>query len=281
MATRLTILVENTVPGKSDGLYAEHGFSVFIERADIRLLFDTGPQGIALLHNAPHLEVDLRRADAIVLSHGHGDHTGGLAAVLFLIGREIPVYGHPGIFAQRYGRRRGGEIRYAGLPFAREALEANGARFDLRPEFRAIAPGVYLTGEIPRRHDFERGDARLFVRQNGTETQDPFTDDQSLVLETQDGLALVLGCCHAGLVNTIDHVRNRLPGKPVHTVIGGTHLGFAPPDQLQQTIEALRALELKRLGLSHCTGLEAGARLAAALGDRVMFCNVGTSLILD
>ncbi|HTX53442.1 MAG TPA: MBL fold metallo-hydrolase [Candidatus Baltobacteraceae bacterium] len=281
MPTRLTILVENTVPGKSDGLYAEHGFAVFIERPETRLLFDTGPQGIALLHNAPRLGIDLHTTDAIVLSHGHGDHTGGLAAVLSVLGKSVPVYGHPDIFLQRYGKRRGGEIRYAGLPFAQAALEGNGARFDLSPEFRAIAPGVYVTGEVPRRRAFETGDARLFVRKNGQEEPDPFSDDQSVVLETPEGLVLLLGCCHAGLINTIDHVQSQLPGRPIHTVVGGTHLGFAPPDQLQQTIETLRALDIKRLGVSHCTGLQAGARLAAALGDRVAFCNVGSSLVFN
>ena len=281
MPTRLTILVENTVPGKSDGLCAEHGFAVFIERPDLRLLFDTGPQGVALLNNAPRLGVDLQRTDAIVLSHGHGDHTGGLAAVLAVLGKAVPVFGHPDIFLQRYGKRRGGEIRYAGLPFAQAALEGNGARFDLSAAFRAIAPGVHLTGEVPRRHTFETGDARLFIRTDGQERPDPFSDDQSLVLDTQDGLVLVLGCCHAGLINTIDHVRTQLSDRPLHTVIGGTHLGFAPEHQLEQTIAALRALGIRQLGLSHCTGLEAGARLAAEFGKRVIFCNVGSSLVFN
>ncbi len=281
MSTRLTVLVENTVPGKADGLTAQHGFSLLLERPDASILFDTGPQGTALLHNAQQLGVDLRHLDAVALSHGHGDHTGGLAAVLSYLERAVPVYGHPAIFAQRYGKRREGVIRAVGLPFTRDGLEGNGARFDLSAGFREIAPGVYLTGEIPRRHAFETGDPRLSIRRNGAEDADPFSDDQSLIVETAGGLALVLGCCHAGLVNTIDHVRERVPGQPIHTVIGGTHLGFAPPDQLARTMNVLETLGVKRLGLSHCTGLDAGARLAAALGDRVMFCNVGFSLTLD
>jgi 7,8-dihydropterin-6-yl-methyl-4-(beta-D-ribofuranosyl)aminobenzene 5'-phosphate synthase len=280
MSTTLTILVENTVPAKGDGLYAEHGFALFIERPEIRILFDTGPAGVAMLHNAPRLGVNLGTADAIVLSHGHMDHTGGLAGVLRAVGKHVPVYGHPAIFTDRYGKR-GDQIKYGGLPYKREALEGMGAAFDLSAEFRQIAPGVYLTGEIPRRRAFETGDAHLYVKQNGELRKDPLQDDQAMVLETADGLALILGCCHAGLINTIDHVRAKLPGKPIHTVIGGTHMGFAPPEQLRETIAVLRDLSVKRLGLSHCTGLAAGAQLAREFGDVVAFCNVGYSLALD
>ena len=280
MPTTLTVLVENTVPGKSDGLIGEHGFSLFLERPDRRILFDTGA-GAALLHNASRLGKDLRTADGIVLSHGHKDHTGGLAAALGAIGKRIPVYGHPGIFADRFGKRANGQVQYAGMPFKREALEGMGATFDLAPSFREIAPGVHLTGEVPRRSTYETGDNRLFIPHGDTLEPDPFHDDLSMVVEGADGLTLILGCCHSGLVNTIDHVCDRLPGKPIHTVIGGTHLGFAPPEQLQHTIASLRERQVRRLGLSHCTGLEAGAKLAAAFGDAVAFCNVGYSLTLD
>jgi 7,8-dihydropterin-6-yl-methyl-4-(beta-D-ribofuranosyl)aminobenzene 5'-phosphate synthase len=280
MTTTLTVLVENTVSGKSDGLTGEHGFSLFLVRRDRCILFDTGA-GAALLHNASRLGIDLQRVDAVVLSHGHKDHTGGLAVALGAIGKRVPVYAHPGIFADRFGKRANGKMQYAGLPFKREALEGMGADFDLSPAFREIAPGIFLTGEVPRRSTYETGDSHLFVPRGDTLERDPFQDDLSMVIEGTDGLTLILGCCHSGLINTMDHVRDRLPGKPIHTVIGGTHLGFAPPDQLGRTIATLRERQVRRLGLSHCTGLQAGARLAAEFGDTVAFCNVGYSLTLD
>ncbi|HYL80048.1 MAG TPA: MBL fold metallo-hydrolase, partial [Candidatus Acidoferrum sp.] len=255
MATTLTVITENTVPGKADGLYAEHGFSLFLDRPDVKLLFDAGPPGIATLHNAPRLGLDLRSADGIVLSHGHQDHTGGLAGVLRAMDRRVRVYAHPGIFADRYGKR-GDRVRYSGLPFKREALEGLGADFDLSTDCREIAPGVHLSGEIPRRRAFETGDPEMFVKRSGELVRDLLPDDQSLAVETADGLALILGCCHAGLINTIDHIQAKLPGKHLHTLIGGTHLAFAPPDQLRQTIAILKGLGVKRLGLSHCTGLQ-------------------------
>jgi 7,8-dihydropterin-6-yl-methyl-4-(beta-D-ribofuranosyl)aminobenzene 5'-phosphate synthase len=275
MPTTLTIITENTVLGKGDALYGEHGFSLFLERPAGRLLFDTGPAGLATLHNAPRLGIDLRSADGIVLSHGHGDHTGGLLGVLRSLGKPVRVYGHPGIFADRYSKRANGQITYAGMPYKREALEGLGAIFDLSREVREIAAGVHLTGEVPRRRSFETGDAELYVRRDGELVPDPLADDQSLAVETAEGLLVILGCCHAGLVNTLDHVQAILPGRPIHTVVGGTHLGFAPPEQLQQTAAVLQGLGIRQIGLSHCTGLKAGAYLARVLDTGVEFCNVG------
>jgi 7,8-dihydropterin-6-yl-methyl-4-(beta-D-ribofuranosyl)aminobenzene 5'-phosphate synthase len=162
--------------------------------------------------------------------------------------------------------------------FERSALEDLGARFVFNTGFSEIAQGVYLTGEIPRESFFEKDDPRLKVRSSGAYVQDSVPDDQSLVLESGRGLAVVLGCAHSGLINTLNHIETQLPGKPVHTVIGGTHLGFLADEQVEQTIRELKAFDLEKIGVSHCTGPAAAARLMQAFGKRFFFAQAGSSL---
>src|SRR6185369_12672705 len=156
MTFRITVLCENTV-GAISGTLGEHGFSALIEPANgDPLLFDTG-QGLTLLHNARRMNKDLARVRKVVISHGHHDHGGGLRPLLDECGAK-QVYCHPGVFSPRYLVKDTGESVSIGIPTSREELESAGASFDLSREFRAIAPGIYLTGQVPRITDFETGD---------------------------------------------------------------------------------------------------------------------------
>jgi len=276
MTVRCTILCENSVPSQF-GLIGEHGFACHLETAEGSYLFDTG-QGQGLLGNARILQKDLRELRAIILSHGHYDHTGGLPDALHQTG-PIDVYGHPALFDQRY-RATGQLQRFIGIPHRREYLEALGARFRLTTRWQQIGPGVYLSGEIPRQTEFEQGDAKMTaVTSSGERLRpDPLTDDLSLVVETPAGLVVLLGCAHAGMINILRCVCRQLPGKPIHTVLGGTHLGFADDSQFEQTLAALDEFGIERLAVSHCTGLSRAAQLQSRLGERFCFATVGTVL---
>lgn len=272
MKGRITILCENSV-GPLSGTLGEHGFSALIEPSDgSPLLFDTG-QGLTLLHNARCMNKDLSRVGEVVISHGHYDHAGGLKPLLEMCGAKR-VYSHPSVFCPRYRVKDTGECHTISFPASREELEAAGAVFDLSSEFRAIAPGIYLTGEVPRVTDFETGDQGLYRDCTGQEL-DYTPDDQSLVLETQKGLVLVLGCCHAGLVNTVEHVAYMTGRRDIHAVIGGTHLGFCSQEQIGKTVAALRTLGIKKLAASHCTGFAASARLSRELPNEFQTAMVG------
>lgn len=275
MSFRITVLCENTV-GAISGTLGEHGFAALIEPSGgAPLLFDTG-QGLTLLHNAARMKKDLSSIQAVIISHGHYDHAGGLLPLLKEIGPR-PVYGHPGIFRPRYRLKDTGESYPIGMPVERDELETVGAGFELSDQFRQIAPEIYLSGQVPRVTAFETGDRGLYCDCAGQES-DSTPDDQSLVLDTQKGLVVVLGCCHAGLVNTLEHIAQMTGRRDIYAVIGGTHLGFCGQDQTEKTIAVLRKLAVKKLAVAHCNGFAASARLSREMPQEFQLAMVGYTL---
>lgn len=275
MTFRITILCENSV-GPISGTLGEHGFAALIEPSGGEpILFDTG-QGATLLHNARRMNKDLSKVAGVVVSHGHYDHAGGLLPLLQECGPKL-VYGHPAIFRPRYRVKDTGECLAIGIPHSRTMLEEAGADFNLSAAFREIAPGISLTGEVPRATAFETGDQGLYCDCTGQDV-DSTPDDQSLILDTDRGLVVLMGCCHAGLINTLEHVAYTMGRRDVYAVIGGTHLGFCGQEQLEMTIRALKEWGIQKVAASHCTGFAASARLSRELPKEFQMALVGYSL---
>jgi len=273
---RVVTLSENSA-GLRREVLAEHGFSAYVEFGDFRLIFDAG-QTTTCVHNAEVLGIDLVGVP-IALSHGHYDHTAGLARLLEKTG-PVKVYAHPEVFVSRYSRR-GGALRQIGTPFRNEGLEDMGAKFDLSRREREIFPGLWLTGEVPRIVEFEGADEDLVVlSEKGEIGVDPLLDDQALVLVLERGLFVLLGCAHSGMINTLEHARKVTGVETILGVAGGTHLGFGGEDKLPKTIEALRSLDIEILAPSHCTGFAAASALAAEFPDRFVLNSVGTEIVL-
>ena len=281
--TAITILSENTA-GPGHGILGEHGFSALIQRDDLRLLFDTGA-GHVLLHNAARLRQDLGHLDGIALSHGHYDHTGGLFDVLALQPGHVPVYAHPGLLAPKYSvhkTKEGTEERhYVGMPWPQEALEVAGAQFSWGEAPRQITDGVWLSGEIARRTPFESVPGSLQVRQDGRWVQDELRDEQSLFLRGGQGLIVLLGCAHPGMINIIEQAIRVTGIAEVQAVIGGTHLVTQNDQGIAASIAALKGFRPQLVGTAHCTGIKANARIALEFGDAFRECRAGTVLELE
>ena len=276
MEIRITTLSENSA-NRGDFL-AEWGLSMLVEVDGLKILFDIGAS-ISAVQNAQLLGVDLSTVDRIVLSHGHYDHTGGLREVLRRAGPK-EVIAHPAVWQSKYGRMPGGPERYIGIPFVRHGLEALGASFTLSEKPVKLSGSVMTTGEIPMVNDYEIVENYLYVKEGDELKQDSLSDDLALIIDTDFGLVVILGCAHHGIVNTLRHVQ-KLTGKElVYAAIGGTHLLHASAERLKKTAAALKEIGVQKLGVSHCTGFAASAYLAREFGDAFFLNNSGSRFTL-
>jgi len=277
MSIEITTLSENTA-GRVN-LLAEWGLSILIEADGYKILLDTG-RSFSAAYNAITLGIDLSQIDKIVFSHGHFDHTGGLLHILRMMKREVEVIAHPDIWTAKYVKHPEEEEEYAGVPFPREAAETLGASFNLTREPVWISENIVTSGEIPMITEYEKIDPILYVKEKGELKPDPLWDDQALFIKSEKGLIIILGCAHRGIINTIRHAQKLTGVKPVYAVIGGTHLVSASPQRMDLTIAELLSFGIKRLGVSHCTGLPASAILAHMFGEAFFFNNAGTRINL-
>jgi 7,8-dihydropterin-6-yl-methyl-4-(beta-D-ribofuranosyl)aminobenzene 5'-phosphate synthase len=263
-SAKLTILVDNRA---APGLSAEHGFSALVELEGRRLMFDTG-DGPALRHNAGELGVDPRAVDFLVLSHGHDDHTGGVPQVLESA-RDIGVFCHPAATRTRFSVHAG-KAESIGMPApAREALaRLPASRLHWLTQPLEPFPGLGLTGPIPRGCAYEDTGGSFFLDEGG-ERGDPIEDDLALWIRTEEGLVVLTGCSHAGIINTLDCARQASGTSRIRAVIGGFHLHRADETRLERTVHALRALDPGQIVPCHCTGSAAVGRLEKAFGARV------------
>lgn len=277
MSIRLTVLCENSVERVSPaGLLGEHGFACHLQTEQGNYLFDTGG-GQTILANSDALQIDLQQLRGIIFSHGHLDHTGGLQQVLGRTGR-VPVYAHPDLFQVRHSSNDN-QLREIGIPWHKEQLEVLGADLRLDKAPQEIAPGVTLSGEIPRLNQFETGDPSLItITEDGRKVTDELADDMSLFIDSPKGLIILLGCAHAGVLNIIEHACKITGQDKIHMLIGGTHLKFSSQQQLKVTLERLEELDIERIGVSHCTGLQQAQKLAERFGERFFHASVGKEI---
>ena len=282
MSAKITIVIDNCVPIHSPRPFlGEHGLSMLLEIDGKRLLIDTG-QTVAVAHNLGLLGVAPADFDAVLLSHGHYDHAGGLPHILERAGKRLPVFLHARAFGEKYSDSRG-ERRFVGIPTRAERLAALGADFHWVEAPQAWLPGLWISGSVPRVTDFETGDAHLIApdAQRGCDCQDPLEDDMAVFCRTPRGLVVISGCTHSGLVNVVRHGLALTGCERLHGWIGGTHLGPAGEAQQAATLAQLFDFAPDFVAANHCTGFSMMARLQSLFGDRFIPAFVGTEIVFE
>lgn len=266
------VIIDNTTL-RTDFI-TEHGLSLWIEYRDRKILFDTG-QSNAVISNAKKLGINLKSADAIVLSHGHYDHTGGLADVLN-IATKAKVYLHPSAMEPKFGKKAS-DVKNVGMTdSAKKAIENQPVVFTKKPE--NLFPGVVVTGQIPRINDFEDVGGAFFLHEQ-CQKPDSLLDDQALFVNSSKGIVVVLGCAHSGVVNILDYVSELANCKKIHALIGGMHLLNADQKRIEHTLETFRKYDIQKVIPLHCTGEKVMKVLKNILGDRCLLLGAGEKII--
>ena len=275
-SAEITILVENT--SHNTALLCEHGLSCWIRFGGKRILFDTG-QTDKIINNAEQLGVDLAETDAMILSHGHYDHTGAIPAVMNTASKAT-VYLHPNAVGKRYSIKNR-KAKMVGTSNETEntlkTLENNN-RIILTKSPTEIVDGLFATGQIPRKTTFENTGGNFFMDEQG-QIPDPLYDDQAVYFNTPSGIVVILGCAHSGVINTLNHISDLTGAKKFHAVIGGLHLVNADNNRINETIRALKNFDVKKLGLAHCTGDNAVEVFMKELPETAFRCSTGTQLV--
>ncbi|MDI9471006.1 MAG: MBL fold metallo-hydrolase [Bacillota bacterium] len=268
-------LVENT--SISESFASEHGLSLYVETKAEKLLFDVGASDL-FRRNAKKLDVDIADVDALVISHGHFDHGGGLATFLKK-NKTAKVYLHPLAFEQYYASRPNDRLDYIGLDTElrdHEQVVYTSERF-------SITDNIYVFSNVPQREALPKSNRGLFIEEKGQKIADRFAHEQSLVVKEDGRFLLITGCAHNGILNILWHFQS-LEGRMPDFVVGGFHLssrsgGQESPEEIDKIATTLIGTGAK-FYTCHCTGLDVYKRMKSAMGSQIEYLSAGSEVTL-
>jgi 7,8-dihydropterin-6-yl-methyl-4-(beta-D-ribofuranosyl)aminobenzene 5'-phosphate synthase len=268
----IKVLVENKT--YKNECYAEHGLSLYIHAGGKRILFDTGSSDL-FMYNANKMGVDIRGIDFTVVSHGHYDHTGGIPA-FYSISEDAPVYIHHSAFKKTYSQIAGKELskKHCGIMWDRKQFDD---RLILTDGIIWIDQNTVISGSIPPSEGFEP-DMRFYEKDDsGGLVLDKMEHEQFLAIRGKDGVYLVCGCCHLGVLAALEYARCIFEGEPIRALIAGMHLVHTPVEQIDELIDKMIAFGVRTVVPLHCTGLEAISRLKTRLKENCILLSTGDS----
>lgn len=274
---------------KADTFIAEHGLSLLVTvyqgEDKHAILLDTGYTKIGVLHNIEQLGLNIEDIEAIVLSHGHMDHTGSLQGILDKISRTIPLVVHPGAFEYpRYTRQPDGSKNIWPQTLVKDELKRKHVDIIESKTPVCIADDmIMVTGEVERTTPFEKGMPNALIERNGELVQDPIIDDQAIVMKLKGkGLVVVSGCAHAGIVNTLMFAQKTTGEQKIHAVLGGFHLSGPFFEKIHDpTVQALKKIDPEVLMPMHCTGWKAVHRFQKEFPESFVLNSVGSTVMLS
>jgi 7,8-dihydropterin-6-yl-methyl-4-(beta-D-ribofuranosyl)aminobenzene 5'-phosphate synthase len=284
--TRPPLAIGGDIP--TDTMLAEHGLSLLIKvkrgTKSHCILFDCGYTQVGVVHNMQILGVDPQQIEAIVLSHGHMDHTGALYSIVESLGKPIPLIVHPDAFLSPrfFGLDDGRRLRFP-QTLIKEEMRSKGLEIveDSSPSLLADSM-IGVTGEVERVTDFEKGLPNASVERDGKIEPDMILDDQALVIKSKGkGLVIISGCGHAGIINTVFHAKKITDVDKIHAVLGGFHLSgpiFEPI--IEKTIIEFKKMKPEVIIPMHCTGWMAIKRFSEEFPSSFVLNSVGTRVVL-
>ena len=279
MPTTVTTLMENRVADDRKELVAEHGLSFLVETPNRRILFDTGASG-RFLENGRKLGKFPGPVDGVFLSHGHYDHAGGLPELLSNENGPLDLFAGPEALGPR-GVHRDGSRKEIGPPDLDRALKTGALRLHPLTTPGPVFPGGFAGGPIPMVVDFEAVEPGFTPGSEDRAAPDAFPEERALVLETGDGPAVLIGCAHRGVVNTLRHLAEALDLRRIHAVLGGLHLMNAGSERIEATIAGLQEFGVERIGVGHCTGEAATRAIRRAFPGRWLDIGVGAEMVFS
>ena len=272
MSVKIITLIENNADENSY-LCNEHGLSFYIETDKLNIIFDTGQSG-NFVENASKLNVDLKYTDYVILSHGHYDHSGGFRKLVKEIENSFQLIISEKFFNLKYIYKQQ-EYIFIGNSFNEKYLEENKIKIKfINEDIFYLSENILIISNFERKSDFEKICDRFYIKEKENYIKDDFSDEIAVAVKLKEGLLVILGCSHIGVVNILETIIERT-GIPIYGVVGGTHLIEADRQRLESTISFLKENNIHVIGVSHCTGENAVEKMQQEFQDKFIYNSTG------